>query len=539
MSEVSSIQQQDTVYQRVKCDYSFKEQHDMGLEKAIILLQIQLNESRGISKIYDNQEECATLIVSKLLNRKIINIMVYGLSQSGKTGAMIALIKNYLNATTTLIPIENICIITGLSSKEWIAQTKNRMPQSIEDRVYHRQDLTGKFINDIKNKKNVLVIMDEVQIAAKEGQTLCKSFTEAGFYDKQHLLKNDVKIVEFTATPDGIIYDLTNWGDNACKIKMRPGPGYTSCFDLLQSNRIFQYKDLCCYDKKSGNVNTELATKNITEIKKKIDEHFDNPRYHIIRTPNGGKSDYVISNFKKVFGSDIDYRTYNQESEINDINDILKEKPSNHIFIFIKERLRCAKTINKKYLGVVYERVTKSPDDAVVIQAGLGRITGYEDSDCICFTNIQSIEKYKKLWDTNFKDKSVRWKSKTTKYKNRLLESKDTFNNPLLIDGMSISSDESNEELEPVIKKFQTQEAVKEYFNKELKPKNPGKRGPNRRSPEDDGYYHNHIRGEKRIMSFEDVYNDRKWGIKESYRLHACYENIDDITTLQFWIIHY
>jgi hypothetical protein len=41
-----------------------------------------------------------------------------------------------------------------------------------------------------------------------------------------------------------------NLGENALKIKMEPGQGYTSCFDLKNQGRIFQYKDLCGCDKK-------------------------------------------------------------------------------------------------------------------------------------------------------------------------------------------------------------------------------------------------------------------------------------------------
>lgn len=98
--------------------------------------------------------------------------MIAALTQSGKTGAMCALVKNYLNDTTNKIPIENIYIITGLSSREWVEQTSIRMPESVQPRVFHRDHLTKKFLLDIMNKKNVLIIMDEVQIAAKENQTL-------------------------------------------------------------------------------------------------------------------------------------------------------------------------------------------------------------------------------------------------------------------------------------------------------------------------------------------------------------------------------
>jgi hypothetical protein len=545
MSEsLTTMETNNEITKRIRVDYDITKQMIMKNSKNIVLLEIDNKKLTGESVIYDNQEECSLAIVSNLHNKKIINVMIVALTQSGKTGTMSGLIKNYLNDTTNLIPIENIYIITGLSSRDWVEQTTNRMPKSIQERVFHRDNLTNKFVDDIKNKKNVLIIIDEIQIAAKENQTLYKAFNDAGFYNKQNLLNNDIKIIEFTATPDGTIYDLMNWGENAFKIKMEPGQGYTSCFDLKNQKRVFQYKDLCGYDKKSGDINEELVAVNILELKSFIDKYGE-PLYHIIRTPNGYLSDVVIDNIKKYINEDIKYYTYDKESDIEDINKFLEVKPEQHTYIFIKEKLRCAKTLHKKYLGAIYERYTKSPDDAVVIQGLIGRGTGYDDNGkSIYFTNIPSIEKYEKLWNSNFEDKSIKWKSKTTKRKNDLLHSTGTYNNPSLIDGMSVSSEESNEEHEPVIKKFKTQEEVKQYYDDELKSRFGG-RGPIKRKPNENGYYTTNIGNSPdkiKPRTTDEIYDIRKFWLKTQktpYRLYPCYEDVNDKSTLQFWIIHY
>jgi len=545
MSEsLTTMEENSIITKRIRVDYTITEQLVMKNSKNIVLLEIDNKKLTGDCIIYDNQEECSLSIVSNLHNKKIINIMIVALTQSGKTGTMVGLIKNYLNDTTNLIPIENIYIITGLSSREWVDQTTKRMPKSIQERVFHRDNLTNKFVDDIKNKKNVLIIIDEIQIAAKENQTLYKAFNDAGFYNKLNLLKNDIKIIEFTATPDGTIYDLMNWGENALKIKMQPGQGYTSCFDFLTQKRVFQYKDLCGYDKKTGEVDEDLVSANILELKSCIDK-YEESLYHIIRTP-GGLTDKVINNFKKYIGEYIQYRLYDKDSDTKDINKILKIEPEQHTYIFIKEKLRCAKEIYKKYLGVLYERYTKSPDDTVVIQGLLGRDGGYDDNGkSVIYTNIPSIEKYEKLWNSNFEDKTVKWKSKTTKRKNDLLHSSGTYNNPSLIDGMSVSSEESDEEHEPVIKKFKTQEEVKKYYNDELKSRfrlGPGS-GPRKRKPNKDGWYETVIgrRRGKSIYSCVEIYEVRKWSLNKThhYTFHPCYEDVNDKSTLQFWIIHY
>ena len=289
------IKENNELIQRNYIKYNEKEINKIRHQMSILFHEMSIKELDNELVIYKNQEKCAKEIVEDLYkNRKLINIMIIALTQSGKTGTMLALIQNYLQNydkvnNLNIISTENIYIITGLSSCEWINQTKNRMPKSLQERVFHRDNLTTKFVDDIKNKKNVMIIIDEIQIAAKDKQTLQKTFETAGLYNKEILLKNDIKIIEFTATPDGTIYDLMRWGENSLKKKMEPGDGYTSCFDLKNQGRIFQYKDLCGYHKKTNNkeayIDEELVTKNIKEIQSHI-RKYEIPLYHIIRTPN-------------------------------------------------------------------------------------------------------------------------------------------------------------------------------------------------------------------------------------------------------------
>ena len=79
--------------------------------------------------------------------------MVLSKTQSGKTGSMCATINYFLEDRSNYIPVENIYIITGYSSIEWKSQTIERMPESLEKRVYHRSDLPNTFSTEIKQKK--------------------------------------------------------------------------------------------------------------------------------------------------------------------------------------------------------------------------------------------------------------------------------------------------------------------------------------------------------------------------------------------------
>jgi hypothetical protein len=530
---------------RIRCDYDLLTQDIMKLRKQNVLNELEILKLTGKSVIFENQEIIASEVVSTFKNRKIINIMVISKTQSGKTGSMCATIKQYLEDTSNLIPIENIYIITGLSSCEWKEQTKERMPPSIQSRVFHRCELPNTFVDEIKDKQNILIIMDEIQVAAKKGQTIYKTFKNAGLLNKSKLYENDIKIIEYTATPDGTIYDLMKWNDASSKILADVGDGYISSFNLLQMGRVRQYKELCGYDKKTGEVD-ETTFENIQEIKNDID-NYTNPLYHIIRTKNGTDQDLTIHNFKQIFIDNYNFIKYDGESEIEDINKTLIIKPERHTFIFIKEMLRCAKTLKKKLIGILYDRYCKDPDDTTIIQGLVGRDTGYDNNGIsICYTNINSIERYEELWKSNFEDKTIKWNSKTTNYTNGILSGKNTFNDPKDYDGFSVESDDSNETIEPVIKKFKTQEEAKEYYNKELKEKFNG-RGPNKKTPDENGFYLSTIgKGDNRtkVRTIKEIYDVRKWCLTEKTgrnycTFHPCYEDVTDKSTLQWWFIHY
>jgi hypothetical protein len=197
--------------------------------------------------------------------------------------------------------------------------------------------------------------------------------------------------------------------------------------------------------------------------------------------------------------------------------------------------LRCAKTLKKKYIGILYDRYSKNPDDTTIIQGLVGRDTGYDNNKLsICYTNINSIERYEDLWKSNFEDKTIKWNSKTTKYTNGILSGKNTFNDPKNYNGFSVESDENDEINEPVITIFKTQEEAKELIKK-MKG-----RGPNKIKPNENGYYETTIRSETKIYKCDEIRCERRHGLnKNNYRFYPCYEDINDKSTLQWWFIHY
>ena len=610
--------------ERALINYDSKEQRKIDQCKRRFLEDLENLEDDGKLKIYENQENIAEQVVKKFKKRKIINIMVISQTQTGKTGSMCATIKQYLKCSNS-IPIENIYIITGLSDNAWLKQTKERIPQILRENVFHRNKL-AEFVKRIEGKKNILIIIDEIHVAAKTNQTIHKTFESAGLLNKYALYENDIKILEYSATPDGTIYDLIKWNDASSKILAKAGQGYVSSYDLFLLGRVKQYKDLCgCnvadyllgldktkifesleidseklskfiernakndllskrefnetlfanfirtnnYEQYSHIINLGVINKlythvksiyqNISELKNEVDKYEDH-LYHIIRTKNSDGQDLTIRNFKKIFDPNeynfIKYDGKNKirsdtEDETNDINTILIVRPRKHTFIFIKEMLRCSKTLEKRYKGISYERYTSTlPDDSTIIQGLIGRDTGYDNNGIsICYTNIDSIIRYRKLWKSKFEDKTIEWNSKTTKCANSNLVGNNTFNDTKIYSGFGPETNETDESdvlkisREPIIQICCTQEEGKKYYKDNLKEKlkNKNGRGPKQIFPDENGFYKANIRGNKKVYSCEEMFREQRCNIDNGagYAFRPCYRNVDDKSTLEWWFIHY
>ena len=161
--------------------------------------------------------------------------------------SMLSLIYHSINMYN--IPINNVFIISGYSSKLWIQQTKNECLNVFKKIYsiaipYHNSSENVK-----KNRQNVLIITDETHIASLNNQALHKAFRLLNLFDIDSIYKNDIKIVNFTATPDGLVPNIRKWkfGNDICII---PTPSsYRSIFSLYDSGKILQCKELCSHNK--------------------------------------------------------------------------------------------------------------------------------------------------------------------------------------------------------------------------------------------------------------------------------------------------
>jgi hypothetical protein len=393
------------------------EQIEANPETAMILNNIKKlraeAKQNGREIYYDNQDDTATEVVASIHDQGIQFQMVIAPCQAGKTGCMIAIIEKVLEEPGNKITPDKIFVMTGLNDTAWVSQTKERLPIT---NVIHRGQLKN-FKAKLKGDlDNILIMIDECQIASGEKMTINKLLEDLGIKDLAYLKENNVNIVEFSATPNSTLDDIELW-DTCKKIHvMKPGEGYVGHSALLENNRVLQAEDLFIMNEPIVGMTTaqELACKKL--IKPALDaikglkliietSYTDGFRYHIIRTPAGPNGDTVFTRFNMICGEDYAYKKCFSGEE--DLQDELKKYPEKHTFLFIKEKARCAVTFpHKNLIGILYERLPKSPKDDVIVQGLAGRACGYDmDPYTIVFTNVSSIERYVDMIKSDFKER--------------------------------------------------------------------------------------------------------------------------------------
>ena len=462
--------------------------------------QYRRNIRTGKSKIFPNHKCVALRVVNSFKIRSNVVQMVIGYTQSGKTGAMVEVIQMFVNSVP--IPIENIYIITGLSSRDWKRQSKERFPSCLHDRIYHNSDIRTKLKKDIQGKKNVLILIDEVQLAALKDQTICQVFKELNWC-LDFLMENDIKMVQFSATPDGLLFALkSKWPTHNYSVhRMTAGEGYYGAADMLARGKIKQNFDICGYNSR-GEVIADPAEiqGNIKTILHDI-LTFSEPKYNIFRTRGNNlpqiKENIINTIIDTLSPEDMhkfdisNIHEYTQDGDVEDINKLLFTKPKKHTFILLKEKLKCAQTLEylqqvennrfvshnvKHNIGVMFERWTKSYEDdncndSFIIQGLLGRLCGYGGPhNAICYTNENSIIKYEELFESSFSEevlKSTEWNSNSTrKVKGGTVELK-TFNSIIPEEQSTVSVETVNPDYRvPVVCQ------VTPEFITELVPKN-------------------------------------------------------------------
>ena len=335
--------------------------------------------------VYENQRKCALEVLDGI-RKGFLFQLVLAQTQSGKTGMMVTVAESYK---------KQCVVMSGLSNVDWKKQTIGRFSEKVP--VYHRNDL-----KNVKKLENCVVLIDEVQYASGAGMTLDGLLQGCGCKDIETLRQLKVHFVLVSATPNRIYDDIEGLSSEwSRRLVMEPGHGYTGLQELLQSGRLLEAKELWVVgaageDEQPGvkRFNEKMISRSLEAIEelKGVITSYKEPKYHIVRTQYAAAGEEVRERFKRVFLDSVDFVVCDSTTGV-DVMEKVKVKPARHCVLFIKEQLRCAATLHKTHLGVLYDRVSKL--DNVMVQGLAGRGTGYDVPDClVVFSDVSSIVRY-------------------------------------------------------------------------------------------------------------------------------------------------
>lgn len=299
----------------------------------------------GRQLVYANQEEAAFQCFEHFKNGAQVVILV-AQPGTGKTGTIHKLMHFFAIGTPEMKTLcEDMFLACGMSEIGWVEQTKLSIIPSFRENVFHRMNFKSK-LEDLRNARNGLLSTDECHIASGKNMTISKSLKEAGLLDVDMLESRNMRLLEVSATPEGVQHDLRQWGNKAKVVMLKPGDKYKGFQHMLDDERIMNAPDLNTYDK-------------VFHFLKYIEIRYaeTTPKFILIRTENSELRNLICkacktSGWNKPISHDSDTR-------VADIDTMMSTPPSRHTVILVKSFWRASKRVIYNHVGATYEKTKK------------------------------------------------------------------------------------------------------------------------------------------------------------------------------------
>lgn len=338
-------------------------------------------------------------------------------TQSGKTNAVLVAVVHLVQYHWAKSEgLANIIIATPLNEKEWRVQTWERIPCEFtpkhpEDRPLVRQEnvmILSDLIKLVRNLETIdqpyYIFIDEYQRGTQKGQTIDKFFqkvlgvdTDSFGYNPKGFVKSlksrNLNFVFISATDfyTEYISSLGNYRPYINTVELKPGKGYIPWQNYLNTERLQDMVELV--DPKFG----DLTTRFKQEFGKFL-KGADPNRYILVRKGNNLEMSNLIAALRSEYKDTINILEHHGKKKLP--ANILKFKPDKPTFIIIKDYWRAAKTLEAKYIGLVFDRYVNNPGKQsvdTVLQGLLGRLTGYHKPwDIMIYTNRALLEEFLK-----------------------------------------------------------------------------------------------------------------------------------------------
>jgi hypothetical protein len=352
--------------------------------------------------IFPNQMEDAHNIVNKFYENKRRVISIQKKTKVGADGLMIEIAKLLTTHSDDefVVNLEKVRIITGMSNAGWEKDMIEKAPSCFKDKIFHHGKLSK---SDLKNMRDGLIIIDEIDTGDKEFQVLHNTLKEAGVLDVNHMEENNNRFVFISATMIKELYDLYRWGELHELYKMTIPEEYIGHKDFIEKGIVKEFYSLNSAENAEKWVQEDI-----------LDNYGDDYRVHIVRVAESKNNKTALQIQNACIRKGISYRNHTSTDRLSEdeIKEFFKEPLSQHIVLGVKGFFRRANLIPNRWklrIGATHEYYTKKVDNNVQIQGLIGRMTGYWRYDIDSGhktgphrTSIKAIEEYEKIYNDPF-----------------------------------------------------------------------------------------------------------------------------------------
>lgn len=435
-----------------------KQRENIALE---VKHKIKDLERVGKKITYDNQIEAALEILTHYINGKY-SITLIAQPGTGKTGTVFELMKQLGLHNDIGILSKNMIVCSGMSDIDWEKQFADNLINSFKSNVFHRSNLS-KNIDLFSSLKKGLVVTDECHIANGTKMILGNTLKNAGLLDITILENRDVRMLDVSATPEGILEDSTKWGEKSARVILKPGPDYKGFQVMLEEERI---KKSPLFEK----------YEDVFDFLKMFDDRYKNTtrKYFPFRINDPQISEWLIKASIKL---DWHYPIeHNSENRVDFIDDKMKQAPSKHQIIQVKGFWRASKRLIRKHVGGSYEAILKKRDTTGTSQSLTARFCDnykyegdYLDVNLrpLHYCDLDAIKEYLNWFNKGCSYRESDYTCPRLKSKNGRIKYRKTKLNPENINGLVYNEEEQFTDITEIgpydnLNKIKTE--IKEFF---------------------------------------------------------------------------
>tara|TARA_Y100000389_G_C17429312_1_gene501585 strand:+ start:176 stop:1816 length:1641 start_codon:yes stop_codon:yes gene_type:complete len=359
---------------------------------------IERNDKATKEYIFPNQITDANNIIDKFYKNKRRVISIQKKTKVGADGLMIEIAKlltTHIDDQFVVNPV-NVRIITGMSNAGWEKDMISKAPNCFKDKIFHHGKLSK---SDLKNLRNGLIIIDEIDSGDKEHLVLHKNLKEAGVLDVEHMNTHNNRFVFISATMIKELYDLYRWGELHELHKMIIPTEYIGHNDFLDKEIVKEFYPLTTEENAEKWVQEDILNYYETDY-----------RVHIVRVNT--KTGHVVQNACIRKGVAFRNHTSTDRLSNDELEEFFKKPLTQHIVLGVKGLFRRANLIPniwKLRVGATHELYVKNVDNNVQIQGLTGRMTGYWRDDIEKGhktgphrTSIEAIKQYEITYNDPF-----------------------------------------------------------------------------------------------------------------------------------------